>query len=216
MNPIRILLVDDHPILREGLAKLLDQEPDLEVAAQCVDAPAALSALRGVHPDLVITDLSLPTGSGLDLIQQIRKLHPRLPILVFTMHDDAYHSEQALRAGANGYVTKYEAPEILLKALREVLRGEIYVPESMTRALLRRALAKPSSEESGDELCLSTREREVFRMLGKGMGSRMIAEQLGVSIRTVDTHRENIKHKLHLKNASELLQMAIQWAPKLN
>ena len=214
-HPSRILLVDDHPILREGLVRLINQEKDLIVAGEAEDQTGALSALRTTHLELVITDLTLASGNGIDLIHQCRKLHPRLPILVFSMHDDAFHAEEALRAGASGYVTKYEAPGTLLKAIRMVLSGELYVHESMMGALLRRAVAKTGSQEEGDSLGLSLREREVFRMLGKGMGSRQIAEQLGVSIRTVDTHRENIKHKLHLKNASELLQMAIQWAPRL-
>ena len=222
MNPnphqprARLLLVDDHPILREGLARLINLEKDLEVVGQAEDHSGALALLRESQPDLLIADLTLASGNGLDLIREVRRHHARLPILVFSMHDDAYHAEQALRAGANGYVTKYEAPETLLKAIRMVLRGELYVHESMVGAILRRAVAKTDPDEEGDGLCLSGREREVFRMLGKGMGTRMIAEQMGVSIRTVDTHRENIKHKLNLKNASELLQLAIQWAPRLN
>ncbi|MBP1625824.1 MAG: nreC 2 [Holophagaceae bacterium] len=212
----RLLLVDDHPILREGLARLINQEKDLEVVGQAEDHAGALAALRESGPDLMIVDLTLASGNGLDLIREVRKHRARLPILVFSMHDDAYHAEQALRVGANGYVTKYEAPETLLKAIRLVLKGELYVHESMVGAILRRAVAKTDPEEEGDGLGLSSREREVFRMLGKGMGTRMIAEQMGVSVRTVDTHRENIKHKLNLKNASELLQLAIQWAPRLS
>ena len=205
----RILVVDDHPILREGLGRLLNQEADLEVVGQAEDQAGALAALHAGGVDLAIVDLALASGSGLELIRQARRLHPQVPVLVFTMHDDLFHAEQALRAGAGGFVTKYESPATLLEAIRLVRQGRLYVQESMAEPLLRRALERPAG---GREPVLSPREQEVLHLLGQGLGSRQIAVQLGISVRTVDTHREHLKRKLGLKDAPALVQFAIRRA----
>ena len=207
----RILIVDDHPIVREGLTKLIVGEPDFAVCGEAADIRGAMDLLTRLTPDLVILDLTFPVGHGTDLIRHIRADDTRLPILVLSMHDGPLYAEQALRAGANGYITKVEAPKTLVDAIRKVLAGDIYLNEPTASALLRRSLVRNEDRDPHDVLRLSDREREVFALLGRGLGTRQIAGKLGVSIRTIDTHRENIKHKLDLKNASELLQCAIAW-----
>jgi PAS domain S-box-containing protein len=205
----RILVVDAHPVLREGLSRLLEQEADLEVVAMAGSPAAALAALRGGGVDLATVDLALAAGGGLELIRQMRRLHPRVPALVFTMHDDVFHAEQALRAGAGGFVTKHESPATLLEAIRLVRQGRLFIQESMAEPLLRRAMDQPAG---GREPALSPREQEVLHLLGQGLGSRQVAEQLGISVRTVDTHREHLKRKLGLKDAAALVQFAIRRA----
>jgi DNA-binding NarL/FixJ family response regulator len=213
---VRILIVDDHPIVREGLARMLDREKDLIVCGDAEDINTALTALDKLHPDMLIVDVTLAAGSGIDLVKCVRRSHPRMPILVLSMHDGIYYAEQALRAGANGYITKMEAPKTLVTAIRKVLSSDIYLSEKTAAAIIKRSVSGTTTKSEQDFLCLSDREREVFRLLGSGMGTRQIAEQLGVSIRTIDTYREKIKHKLNLKNASELLQHAIQWAKNID
>lgn len=205
---VRVLIVDDHPIVREGLARMLDREKDLIVCGDAEDINSALTSMDKLHPDMLIVDVTLATGSGIDLVKCVRRSHPRMPILVLSMHDGIYYAEQALRAGANGYITKMEAPKTLITAIRKVIAGDIYLSEKTATALIKRSITG-TINKTEDFFCLSDREREVFRLLGSGLGTRQIAEQLGVSIRTIDTYREKIKHKLNLKNASELLQHAI-------
>ena len=209
---VKVLIVDDHPIVREGLTKLIEGEEDFAVCGAAEDINSAIELLERLVPDLVIMDLTFPAGNGIDLIKHIRKNSTRMPILVLSMHDSLFQVERALRAGANGYVTKVEAPKTLIQAIRGVLAGDIYVNEKTASALLKRSVGKTGERGGHDIPSLSDREREVFGLLGKGLGTRQIADKLFVSIRTVDTHRENIKHKLNLKNASELLQCAIEWA----
>ncbi|QEM70220.1 response regulator transcription factor [Geobacter sp. FeAm09] len=213
---VRILIVDDHPIVREGLARMLDREKDLVVCGDAEDINTALTAMGRLHPDMLIVDVTLAAGSGIDLVKCVRRSHPRMPVLVLSMHDGMYYAEQALRAGANGYITKMEAPKTLVTAIRKVLSGDIYLSEKTAAAIIKRSVSGTTSKDEQDFLCLSDREREVFRLLGSGMGTRHIAERLGVSIRTIDTYREKIKHKLNLRNASELLQHAIQWAKNID
>lgn len=207
----RVLIVDDHPIVRAGLAKMLDREKDLLVCGEAEDINSALTAIKKLNPTMLIVDITLASGSGIDLIKCVRKSHSRLPILVLSMHDGIYYAEQALRAGANGYITKMEAPKALLTAIRKVLEGNIYLNEKTATMLIKRSLPGSARSSEHDFLSLSDREREVFRLLGNGLGTRQISVQLGVSIRTIDTYREKIKHKLNLNNASELLQHAIMW-----
>lgn len=212
---MKFLIVDDHPIVREGIAKLLERENDFTVSGEAEDVNGAIAAMNKVVPDMLIVDITLSSSNGIDLIKYVRKDHARLPILVLSMHDSFFYAEQALRAGANGFITKAEAPKVLIQAIRKVLAGDIYVNELTAAALLKRSVAKKREKSDQDILLLSTREREIFLLLGKGMGTRQIAEKLCVSIRTIDTHRENIKHKLNLKNASELLQCAIEWTKNI-
>lgn len=213
---IRILIVDDHPIIREGLTMMLGREKNLIICGEAEDINTALNAMKKLNPDMLIVDVTLASGSGIDLIKCVRKTHPRLPVLVLSMHDGIYYAEQALRAGANGYVTKMEAPKTLVTAIRKVISGDIYLSEKTATMIIKRSLTGTIGKDEQDFLCLSDREREVFRLLGSGMGTRQIAGQLGVSIRTIDTYREKIKHKLNLRNASELLQHAIQWAKNID
>lgn len=213
---IRIFIVDDHPIVREGLSMLLDRENDMVVCGEAEDINTALTGMKEENPDMLIVDVTLASGSGIDLIKCVRKSHPRMPVLVLSMHAEIYYAEQALRAGANGYITKMEAPKTLVTAIRKVLAGDIYLSEKTASMLIKRSMSGTLGKSEQDYFCLSDREREVFRLLGSGLGTRQIAEQLCVSIRTIDTYREKIKHKLNLLNASELLQHAIQWAKTID
>ncbi len=213
---MKFLIVDDHPIVREGIAKLLERENDFTVCGEAEDVNGAIAVMSKVVPDMLIVDITLSSSNGIDLIKYVRKDYAHLPILVLSMHDSFFYAEQALRAGANGFITKAEAPKVLIQAIRKVLAGDIYVNDITAAALLKRAVSKRREKSDQDILSLSDREREIFFLLGKGMGTRQIAEKLCVSIRTIDTHRENIKHKLNLKNASELLQCAIEWTKNIS
>lgn len=206
-----VFIVDDHPVVRQGLALLINREPDLTV---CGDAPEAGSALRliaSMHPDLVVVDISLNGPDGLDLLKDIRTLHPGLPVLILSMLDESLYAERALRAGANGYIMKQEATEKVLVAIRRILDGEIYVSDRMASHMLHRFVGGAPVETHSPVTDLTDRELEVFRLIGKGQGTRQIAEQLHISIKTVESYQAHIKDKLSLKNGRELVQRAIQW-----
>ena len=208
----KVLLVDDHAIMRQGLAELINGEPDLAVCGQVEDAQNALQAVAELHPDLVLVDLSLKGGSGLDLIRALRMRQSMLPVLVVSMHDESLYVERALRAGARGYIMKHEATDIMMGAIRRVLRGEIYVSDRMMTKLLGRLLPGDSPETSTSILeRLSNRELEVFRLIGEGHSTRHIAAVLHVSIKTVESHRAHIKEKLQLNDTTELVRYAMQW-----
>jgi len=207
----RILIVDDHPMMREGLAQLIDHEIDLCVAGQSDTAAQALQSVGAILPDLALIDISLPDKNGLELIKDLQTLHPQLPILVVSMHDEALYAERVLRAGGRGYIMKQEGGKKLMEAIRQVLGGQIYVSEKMSAKILeifsgRRPDAVKSSVES-----LSDREFEVFQLIGQGQGTRQIAQHLHLSIKTVEVHRANIKRKLELKNATDLVRYAVRW-----
>lgn len=207
----RLLLVDDHPILREGLSRLINQEPDLQVCGQAADANEALELSRTLKPDLAMVDLTLADVNGLELIKTLRVSLAAMPVLVLSMHKESLYAERALRAGARGYLMKQEAPETVLKAIRIVLKGHIYLSEHMSSRLVsewtqHRGEATPSPYSQ-----LSDRELQVFELLGRGHGTRQIAEEIHLSIKTVETYREHIKNKLQLRNASELLEHAFEW-----
>ncbi len=208
---IRILIVDDHPIVRRGLLGMINQEPDLRVVAEAQSFHEALDAIKENELDLAIVDLTLEGLSGLELIKQVRASHPAMAILVLSMHDEVLYAERVLRAGAKGYIMKQEGTDRLVTAIRTIMRGEIYVSERMASRMLGKFVG--GKRESGGNLLdrLSDRELEVFELLGKGMGTRQVAERLCVSIKTIESHREHIKLKLQLKNASELIQHATQW-----
>ena len=206
----KVLIVDDHPVVREGLAYRINRQPDLVTCAEAATAPEALKALSACLPDLAIVDLSLEGRSGLELIRDIKSRYPRLPVLVLSIHDEPAYAKRALQAGARGYVMKHEATENVLLAIRRVLGGEIYLSDKLASKLLSAAVAGEMDADGPAER-LSDRELEVFELIGKGMGTRQIAEKLHVSIKTVEAHRAGIKEKLHLEGATELAHRAFQW-----
>ncbi len=206
----RILVVDDHPIVRRGLRELVADEPDLEVCGEAEDVAQALDQVASTGPDLVIVDLTLKNGHGLDLVQEIKARHGRAKMLVSSMHDESLFAERALRAGAAGYISKQEPPEKMIDAVRRVLRGEIYLSSRMSTRLLHRLTTGEAIDEDPVD-GLSDRELEVFEMIGQGLGTKQIAGKLDLSHKTIETHREKIKAKLNLRNSSELSRHATQW-----
>ena len=207
----RILIVDDHPLMRKGLAMTIDAAPDLSVVAHAEDAEQALEAMEEADPVLAIVDISLPGMSGLELIKHMQALKPDMMILVVSRHDEALYAERAIRAGARGYVMKLEAADVIVKAIRRVLNGGIYVSDEINeRLLLGIARGRDSLSKSPLEV-LSDRELEVFELTGRGRSTREIAEKLHLSIKTVESYRARIKDKLNLNNAAELMQHAVNW-----
>lgn len=206
----RILVVDDHPLVREGLAARINAQPGLEVCGEAADVDEALALHDRIHPDLVIIDLALRTGHGLDLIKTIGQRKPSTKMLVISAHDESVFAERVIRAGALGYVSKQEAQEQVLDAISTVLRGERYVSDRLTRQLVGSALDFGASKANGVE-GLSDRELEIFELIGRGKSTRAIADELHLSIHTIETHRENIRAKLKLRNGSELVRSAVQW-----
>jgi DNA-binding NarL/FixJ family response regulator len=206
----RILIVDDHPMMREGLAQLIDHEPDLETAAQADSAAVALQTISASLPDLLLLDISLPDKSGLEVIKDVRTLHPSLPILVVSMHDESLYAERVLRAGGRGYIMKQEGGKKLMSAIRQILDGRIYVSEKMSAKILETFSGHRANSQSPVEK-LSDREFEVFQFLGQGEGTRQIAKRLHLSVKTVEVHRANIRKKLELVTGGELVHYAIRW-----
>src|SRR5450432_2363219 len=207
-----VLLIDDHPIVRQGLSQLINQEPDLFVSAEAASAREAISSLTKQTPDVAIVDISLEDRSGIELIKDLRNIDPNLPILALSMHDEALYAERALRAGAKGYIMKQEATEQVMNAIRRVLDGQIYVSEKMSARLLDQFVGVKPGEDESPLGRLSDRELEIFSMIGRGLGTREIANKLFLSIKTVEAHREHIKEKLKLKSGTELMRMAVQYA----
>jgi DNA-binding NarL/FixJ family response regulator len=212
--PTRILIVDDHPIVRLGIRQMLAAESDLEICGEAESAEVAREVIRTAHPDLAIVDLSLAAGTGLDLIRFLRESLPTLPVLVLSMHDEALFAERVLRAGARGYIMKREAIIGLVGAIRQVLAGRIYVSEGTAQAVLERLGHEPTAPDN-PLAGLTDRELEVFDLIGRGQSTGAIAEQLGVSIKTVETYRSNIKTKLNLKDATDLIRFAATWTERL-
>jgi len=208
----RIIIVDDHPIVRQGLTQLINQEDDLYVCGQAEDAHQAMRAIRELNPDLVIVDISLRTTSGIELIKDIKVQFPNLPVLTLSMHDEAIYAERALRAGARGYIMKQEATEEVVNAIRRVLAGTVYVSQGMAAKMVSKIIAGPSEKGTSPVDRLSDRELEVFRLIGEGYGTREMAEKLYLSVKTIETYRAHIKEKLDLQDANELLRAAIRWA----
>lgn len=206
-----VLIVDDHPIVRQGLAQLIDQEHDLHVCGQAEDAHQAIQAIRRLDPDMVIVDISLKETSGIELIKDIKVQFPSLPVLTLSMHDEGIYAERALRAGARGYIMKQEATEKVVTAIQRVLSGEVYVSEGMAAKMVSKLVAGPAETAGSPVDRLSDRELEVFRLIGAGFGTREMAEKLHLSIKTIETYRAHIKEKLDLLDANELLRTAIAW-----
>jgi DNA-binding NarL/FixJ family response regulator len=207
----RILVVDDHPIVRQGLALLINRENDLVVCGGAEEAMGALHVLASARPDVLIVDISLNGPDGLDLLKTIRTTHPSLPVLILSMHDESIYAERALRAGANGYIMKQEATEKVLVAVRRILSGEVYVSDRIASKMLKHYITGSGTLRNSSIADLSDRELEVFRLIGEGHGTRQIAEELHISIKTVESYQAHIKEKLSLRSARELMQHAIQW-----
>jgi DNA-binding NarL/FixJ family response regulator len=207
----RILIVDDHPMMREGLAQLIEHEADLSVCCQADNAAQALRAIAAQRPDLVVVDISLPDRSGLELIKDLQTLDPRLPTLVLSMHDETLYAERVLRAGGRGYIMKQEGGKKLMEAIRQVLNGQIYVSEKMSAKILELFSGRGGEAAHSPLERLSDREFEVFQLLGQGHGTRQIAERLHLSVKTVEVHRANLKKKLELKSGAEVVRYAIRW-----
>lgn len=207
----RILLVDDHPFMRAGLGALIDRQADMMVCGEAGNPSEAFAQLTRAKPDLVLTDLTMPGRSGLEFIKDLLATAPRLSVLIISMHDEAVYAERALRAGARGYIMKEAGGENLLTAIRQVLRGEVYVsPKMSARILEGLSGGRPRRSTSPIEK-LTDREFEVFQMIGQGKSTRDIAVQLHLSPKTVDVHRGNIKEKLELKDATSLIRHAVRW-----
>ena len=207
----RILLVDDHPFMRAGLAGLIERQPDLVVCGEAGNPSEAFRELARSKPDLVLTDLTMPGRSGLEFIKDLRASEPTLAILVISMHDEVVQAERALRAGARGYIMKEAGGENLLAAIRQVLRGEVYVsPRMSARILDSLSGAKPRGSESPIQK-LTDREFEIFQLIGHGKSTRDIAAQLHLSTKTVDVHRSHIKEKLGLTDVTSLIRHAVRW-----
>ena len=207
----QVMLVDDHAMLRHGMAMLINAEPDMEVFAEAGDGDEALATLKTEHrADIVLVDVSLKTRSGLDLIKSMHMLIPALPVLVVSMHDEAVYAERALRAGARGYVMKQEPGEVLIAAIREVLKGDFYLSKQMHAKLLNRVVTGNSEPELLINN-LTPSEFEVLHLIGSGHSSQDIAKLLSRSIKTIETHRFNIRAKLNLKDGADLIRYATQW-----
>ena len=207
-----IFIVDDHPLLRQGLTMLINREPDLTVCGEAEDATSALKAIASAVPDVLIVDISLNGPDGLDLLKNLRALYPEMPVLILSMHDESIYAERALRARANGYIMKQEATEKVLVAVRRILNGEIYLSGRMSNKLLQHYLTGQSAENDSRIAALSDRELEVFRLIGEGLGTRQIADALHLSMKTVESYQAHLKEKLSLRSGRELMQHAIQWS----
>ena len=202
--------MDDHPIVRQGLGLLINREPDLVVCGEAEDAPSALQRMASAQPDLMVIDISLDGPDGLELLKTIRLKEPILPVLILSMHEESTYAERSLRAGANGYIMKQEATERVLVAIRRILEGKVYLSERLTNKMLEQFVHGAGSSKNNPLTTLSDRELEVYRLIGAGHGTRQIADELHVSVKTVESYQAHIKEKLSLRNARELVQHAIE------
>jgi DNA-binding NarL/FixJ family response regulator len=205
-----VFVVDDHPLLRQGLALMINREHDLMVCGEAEEAQTAMREIAAKQPDILIADISLNGPDGLDLLKSLRMLYPTLPVLILSMHDESIYAERSLRARANGYIMKAEATEKVLIAVRRILGGEIYLSDRMANKLLHQYVSGSSADVNSRLSALSDRELEVFRLIGEGNSTRQIAEKLHLSVKTVETYQAHIKEKLSLHSGRELVQHAIQ------
>ena len=213
---VSILIVDDHPIVRQGLKMLINQSGDLEVRGEAETMESALALLAELQPDIAIIDISLKGANGIELIEAMQERFSAIPALVLSMHDEWLYAEKALRAGARGYVMKQEATDCVVTAIRRVLRGEIYVSQKIADRLLHRFASRGNRDAPSPLENLTKRECQTLEMLGHGLSTKQIAEQLRLSVKTVETYRENIKKKLNLENSSELVRYAIYMAREIS
>jgi DNA-binding NarL/FixJ family response regulator len=208
---IKVLLVDDHPILRAGLGRLINQEADMMICGEAEDGPTAFDLVGTLNPDIAVIDISLKGSNGIELVKNLKARYPELPTMVLSMHDESLYAERALRAGSLGYIMKEEAIGQVLVAIRKVLQGEIFLSEKMKSKMLQQMASGRGKVVTSPIEQLTDRELEVFRLIGEGCSTRQIAGQLHLSVRTVEAYREYIKSKLSLKNATELVQHAFHW-----
>jgi DNA-binding NarL/FixJ family response regulator len=208
---IKILVVDDHPIVRQGLALVINRERDMVLDCEAADAVEALEHFQNSKPDFAIIDISLKGTNGIDLAKNLLSISPKFPILVMSMHDESLYVERVLRAGARGYLMKQEATEKVVSAIRKILTGSIYVSDKMGDVLLHQLVEGKNSVKGSTVQSLSDRELEILQLVGQGRGTRQIADELHISIKTVESHYAKIKEKLNLKNANELIQYAVKW-----
>jgi DNA-binding NarL/FixJ family response regulator len=208
--PVKILIVDDHPSVREGLALRISLHADLEVCGEAESEDQAVALVKQLKPDLVLVDISLKSGHGLELIKRIRSMDPTVRMLVISGFQESLYAERACRAGALGYLNKQESSEKMIEAIRTVLGGERFLSPEISRRLISQALGSSDRKKTPIEQ-LTDREQEVFRMIGEGLSTGIIANRLFLSTHTIDTHRENIKRKLTLNSAAELSRAAVQW-----
>ena len=211
-NPTRVVIVDDHPLVRERLIELIDREADMQVCGEAEDRHEALEIIAAQRPALAVIDLTLKSSLGIELIKDLQIRHPEVKILVVSMQDELIHAERCIRAGARGYITKQEASRHVMTAIRQVLAGKVYLSETATSQLLARSFGRPSGNNTEFSVInLADRELQVFELIGKGHSTRQIADLLILDMKTIETYRSRIKEKLALKDATELLQRAIAW-----
>jgi DNA-binding NarL/FixJ family response regulator len=208
---IKILIVDDHPLVRQGLMGLLSTQPDFEVCGEANGIADARFQADSQKPDVAIIDLTLEDGSGIELIKYLSETHPEMKLLVLTMHDELVFAERALRAGAMGYVNKQEVSRTIVKAIRDILEGKMYLSRRATERMVQLAVGSKGRQGMSPIERLTDRELEIFQMIGQGLTTRQIAAKLGLSPKTIDAHRERIKQRLELKNVTELTKHAVQW-----
>jgi DNA-binding NarL/FixJ family response regulator len=211
----KVFLVDDHPLVREWLTQLIQRENDLTVCGEAEDTQDALKGIEESKPDIVIADISLKSTHGLELVKDLQARHPALPVLVLSMHDESLYAERVLRAGAKGYITKQEATRKILMAIRQVIAGQIYISEKMASRMVHKMVLGRAEDQKSPIERLTDRELEVFQLIGRGQGTRRIATELHLGIKTVESYRARIKEKLKLEDGTQLLQHAIQWVHSL-
>ena len=207
----RIYIVDDHPLVRQGLSQIVASEADMEICGEAEDSPAAIRGVGEANPDAIIVDISLKGANGLELIKNLKAIHEDIPILVFSMHDETIYAQRALRAGAKAYVMKKESPSKVVDAIRKIIQGEIYVSPSVADQVLHQIVSGPGNVSTSPVDRLTDRELEVVQLIGRGLSSREVAESLQLSVKTIESHRAHVKEKLSLRNATELVQFSVQW-----
>jgi DNA-binding NarL/FixJ family response regulator len=210
----KILIVDDHPILRMGMRELLNQEDDFDVCGVAENISSARKVIAETAPDFAIIDISLAGDNGLDLVKEIGSGTSRIPILVLSMHDESVWAERAIRAGARGYLMKKEAAETIVTAVKNILAGKVHVSDTIMARLLDKFHFDPHGSHASTEEALTDRELEVFRLIGSGLSTREIAQRMNLGVKTIGTYRDRIKQKLGLKNGAELTRQAVLWTAK--
>ena len=211
VRSVPVFIVDDHPIVRQGLRQLIDQEEGFIVCGEAENGTQTFAALKVQMPGVMMMDLSLKNENGLELVKNLKALYPALPVLVVSVSDEEFYAERAIHAGAMGYIMKTQAANLIIKAIRCIMGGEVYLSDSVSARILRKMSAGNDDSKGSPVDKLSNRELQVFNLIGTGLGTRQIAERLSRSVKTVETYREHIKSKLDLKDSSELVQNAIQW-----
>jgi DNA-binding NarL/FixJ family response regulator len=212
----KVLIVDDHPIVRQGLIQLINQENDFVICGDAGDIPSAKEAIAKHNPDIVIIDIALGQASGIRLIEDIAHQHPEILIVALSMHDESVYGERCLKAGARGYIMKQEEPENVIAALKKVISGEVYISENLRDMFLNKFINKKFQTPSTSISSLSNRELEVFQLFGQGLKTQQIATELNLSVKTIETHIEHIKRKMNFNNLHELTTSAIRWAVSQN